>query len=402
MLPAFNYKLHRGNPARVIYSATMANNFNLQACDKGQFWEILDAEELTAEGDIELEGTPRNNNRLVMRLSGARKYTLDEGRYSYLDQVAENYVVQICNTENGDGKDYRYGFNGQEKVDEIAGVGNHNTALFWEYDTRLGRRWNVDPVDQVSVSNYAVNADNPIINIDPNGDHNYYLNQLGVLITKIETVDSRDVCYIVQNNSTVIFGHSFDYSRAPIRNQNQEATSSCTSWERLEDSDKISYFFNWYKNGSSLTANGCTSPRRLIADQYPPNINENSATPINATVDQSLTYNAFTVLDEFCTGNQGIVKVLAGQPCNPSDGNNPRTSTKPLPTPGQGSAPVTLANGSLPANVGNPVNVLSEDKKKIERQTTIITDNSGNIVPTTSSKYSTTRTTSAPPPIRTR
>jgi hypothetical protein len=50
--------------------------------------------------------------------------------------------VDVCDED----KDrYRFGFNGQEKVNEIAGVGNHNTAEFWEYDTRLGRRWNLDP-----------------------------------------------------------------------------------------------------------------------------------------------------------------------------------------------------------------------------------------------------------------
>ena len=66
---------------------------------------------------------------------------------------------------------YRYGFNGQEQDDEITGIdGAHNTALFWEYDTRLGRRWNVDPVDQISVSNYATFANNPILLSDPNGD----------------------------------------------------------------------------------------------------------------------------------------------------------------------------------------------------------------------------------------
>ena len=58
-------------------------------------------------------------------------------------------------------RSYLFGFNAQEKVNEIAGVGNHNTAQFWEYDTRLGRRWNVDPVDQISISNYAVNRNNP-------------------------------------------------------------------------------------------------------------------------------------------------------------------------------------------------------------------------------------------------
>lgn len=36
--------------------------------------------------------------------------------------------------------DYRYGFNGQEKVDEISERGNHNTAEFGELDTRLVKR----------------------------------------------------------------------------------------------------------------------------------------------------------------------------------------------------------------------------------------------------------------------
>ncbi len=63
-----------------------------------------------------------------------------------------------------------FGFNGQMKTNEIAGVGNHNTALFWEYDTRLGRRWNLDPVDQISFSNYSTLRDNPIRYNDPNGD----------------------------------------------------------------------------------------------------------------------------------------------------------------------------------------------------------------------------------------
>jgi len=66
--------------------------------------------------------------------------------------------------------EYRFGFNTQEKTDEIAGPGNHNTATFWEYDTRLGRRWNVDPVTKPWESLYACLSDNPILLNDPNGD----------------------------------------------------------------------------------------------------------------------------------------------------------------------------------------------------------------------------------------
>lgn len=37
-------------------------------------------------------------------------------------------VVLSCEQEDN----YRFGFNTQEKVNEISGKGNHTTALFWE------------------------------------------------------------------------------------------------------------------------------------------------------------------------------------------------------------------------------------------------------------------------------
>lgn len=66
--------------------------------------------------------------------------------------------------------EYKFWFNGQVKDDEIYGSGNAYSAQYWEYDARLGRRWNLDPVDQVSISNYACFGNNPNIVIDPLGD----------------------------------------------------------------------------------------------------------------------------------------------------------------------------------------------------------------------------------------
>ncbi|HET6242983.1 MAG: hypothetical protein H0V01_04720 [Bacteroidetes bacterium] len=72
---------------------------------------------------------------------------------------------------NFNSTDYRYGFNSQEKDDEISGNGNSYTAEFWQYDSRLGRRWNIDPVVKVWESGYATFNNNPILQIDPNGDN---------------------------------------------------------------------------------------------------------------------------------------------------------------------------------------------------------------------------------------
>ena len=65
---------------------------------------------------------------------------------------------------------YRYFFNGQEADNEVYGEGVSLTAEFWQYDSRLGRRWNVDPVFKEYESPYACFAGNPVWFADPNGD----------------------------------------------------------------------------------------------------------------------------------------------------------------------------------------------------------------------------------------
>jgi len=83
---------------------------------------------------------------------------------------------------NYSSSNYRFGFQGQEKVDEVHGSsGTHNTALFWEYDTRTARRWNLDPKPNTLISQYAAFALNPI----------FYRDVLGDTIT-INLFDSND------------------------------------------------------------------------------------------------------------------------------------------------------------------------------------------------------------------
>jgi hypothetical protein len=63
---------------------------------------------------------------------------------------------------------YRYGFNGQEQSKEL-----HNysyTAEFWQYDARIGRRWNLDPKPNTSLSPYNAFSGNPVWYSDNRGD----------------------------------------------------------------------------------------------------------------------------------------------------------------------------------------------------------------------------------------
>ena len=95
-------------------------------------------------------------------------FTLGYVGYEQVNYVPENVLVNLCS----DNKDkYEFGYNTQMKVNEIAGIGNWNTAEFWEYNTRTGVRANIDPVFVPWESSYSVNHSNPIVQSDPNGDY---------------------------------------------------------------------------------------------------------------------------------------------------------------------------------------------------------------------------------------
>jgi len=51
----------------------------------------------------------------------------------------------------------------------VSGGGNSYTAEYWQYDPRLGRRWNVDPLVYDWQSPYATFNNNPIYFSDPRG-----------------------------------------------------------------------------------------------------------------------------------------------------------------------------------------------------------------------------------------
>jgi hypothetical protein len=97
--------------------------------------------------------------------------------------VLNHYIADVISSQdyypygsvmpgrNSSSEDYRYGMNKQESDKEISGTwGTHYSAMFWEYDSRLGRRWNVDPVVKPWESSYSCFNNNPIFNRDVYGN----------------------------------------------------------------------------------------------------------------------------------------------------------------------------------------------------------------------------------------
>lgn len=62
---------------------------------------------------------------------------------------------------------YRYGMNGQMKDGDV--FEGFMSADFWGYDSRLGRRWEQDPITKPWESPYATFNNNPIYFADPSG-----------------------------------------------------------------------------------------------------------------------------------------------------------------------------------------------------------------------------------------
>ena len=72
-------------------------------------------------------------------------------------------------------KSYQFGFNGQMMNNDVkGGLGNSYTAQFWEYDSRIGRRWNLDPKPIGGISEYSAFGNYPIGLSDPLGDTTGY------------------------------------------------------------------------------------------------------------------------------------------------------------------------------------------------------------------------------------
>ena len=109
-----------------------------------------------------------------------------------MDDVLLWFTEELTNTTLVDYDcDYRYGFNGMEKDDEVkSGAGNTYTTHFRKYDPRLGRWLSLDPKRSSFESPYVGMTNNPIRFNDVYGDSvpTRFENELGVAMTTVPDV----------------------------------------------------------------------------------------------------------------------------------------------------------------------------------------------------------------------
>jgi len=143
-----------------------SGTLELQEYHGGQ-WHMLGSTTFDKLGEVRISIRPREDRiRAVLRgpfYVQVKQFCVQRPQLSQ-----ETVLVDICDT---DGDKYRFGFNGQEKVNEWSGVGNFMEFSERGYDSRIGRFIKVDPLekDYPWNSTYAFAENSPIQGIDLEG-----------------------------------------------------------------------------------------------------------------------------------------------------------------------------------------------------------------------------------------
>ena len=132
----------------------------------------LTSELITKQGSNLMKFQPTGNT-VILHISNEDLYnivyiSIVDWYKSQTKTVQETILVDVCDED----KDrYRFGFNGQEKVNEWAGIGNHLSFDARGYDSRRAGWYSVDPLSKKYpfLSSYHFAANNPIRFIDPDG-----------------------------------------------------------------------------------------------------------------------------------------------------------------------------------------------------------------------------------------
>jgi RHS repeat-associated protein len=122
-------------------------------------------------------------------------------------------------------EEYRYGYNGKEKDNEVKGSGNSYSFGARVYDSRLGRWETVDPAEDYypSSSPYCSFGGNPIYFVDPGGES---LRVSGIIqeayldMESFLTVDTRGMIELTSENDVVWAGIVPDDLKVELAKQN--------------------------------------------------------------------------------------------------------------------------------------------------------------------------------------
>jgi hypothetical protein len=166
---------------------------------------------------------------------------------------------------------YRFGFNGQESDNEVYGGKASYTAEFWQYDSRLGRRWNIDMELKFWESPYSTFAGNPILLIDPFGADTIDINKNDGgkwEISNKQIVEGNDIFRVTADGKTTIHTFSEGEYGKRINMLNLENNDNHTLGIFHISGNNSNHGVGYYVTPGGDASTKLNSNKRLPADIY--------------------------------------------------------------------------------------------------------------------------------------
>ncbi len=253
----------------VTNSTTNLLDISLQQQDENNNWVAFASTTLSSSATIVLEGTPLSNTAVRAVFSGTKAgFKIGPAlTFERHDLLATTEIVQICNN-NDFTRDYRFGFNGKHKDNEVKGTGNNYDYGMRMYDSRLGRPLSVDPLQKSypNLTPYQFFSNNPIMNIDLDGLEGVKYSEVTINAntgqTTIKTVVEVDV-YVAIDESK----ESAHYKSADIKNIKVDLDNYYNNGFSDEAGNAVEYRFMMKQFDASSGMTSLQMARDLAKDE---------------------------------------------------------------------------------------------------------------------------------------
>jgi RHS repeat-associated protein len=277
------------------------------------------------------------------------------------------------------GYDYRYGFNGQEKDNEIKGVGNSLEFKYRIYDSRLGRFLSIDPLAKSYPWNscYAF-AENRVIDcIELEGAEALSIHVRSFISSKY-TRDPKMQKYDGDDREATTKESATARGRAKI-DYDYKTTKTILHEPKADETKRYDYVGDGYEtkigkvNGNIIE--GKIGETKLIALHYDtknPLTPQNVTPPVDVDAGFAITYNkndnswdiAFSALSDGYPSTEIFIESPSGQRvmiCNKKEVGTPLTQL-----PGPADTPV--GTGKITVKLDKDYNFKSAVIKNGENQ----------------------------------
>jgi RHS repeat-associated protein len=209
-------------------------------------WQQIGVGQASSSGLVDIEARPISTGQMRIKYVGGSvgsQFGISSIKQQRIDVYQGSQIVTICSKDDDFNGDYRYGFNGQEKDNEMKGEGNSINYKARIQDTRLGRFLSVDPLTKSypMLTPYQFASNTPIQAIDLDGLEAYYTVD-GRLIGKwgkspvVKIVENKKV--IAEMNAVSI--GPWDLTKFPAKDPRiHQEDHENKSWDLSKNSHQI-------------------------------------------------------------------------------------------------------------------------------------------------------------------